>query len=148
MTNELVEIKGYRIQPVAGQESFSSTYIYKVGDRVKLLKKEYSTSVVYDGVIIGFYLFNDMPSIEVCWIKNEYNKAELNFEIINDQVEGVEIVPSGHSIPIDSTKVVEALDREIGAKEDDIRALKDKKAFFLDRFERYLEPLTGQKEGL
>ena len=79
--------------------------IIKVGSRVKLLKKEYSSHKVLHGIIIGFEPFKDLPTIIVAAVELAYSDATVSFVYINEKTEDYQMV-----VALDDDKA--ALDKE------------------------------------
>ena len=48
---------------------------FKVGDNVKILKKQYNEYRVYSGVIVDFVNFKERPAIVVAYFDHDYNRT-------------------------------------------------------------------------
>ena len=94
---------------------------YKIGDRVKVLVKEYSTYKPYPGVLVV-----------------SHSGAEVKFAYINgqDEVE-TEIAPYHDDILVDKGEVIDRLDRERAKLEAQIEDIETKRAYFLRHFDQY-----------
>lgn len=113
---------------------------YKIGDAVKVLKKQYSDYKVYAGVIIGFENFNTHPTIVIAYLDAGYNEAKVDFIYYNDTTTDVEITQSlTKDIPFVKSTVIEQMDRMILKKEQEVEELKQKKEYFLNNFGVYFE---------
>ena len=49
---------------------------FKVGDKVKVLKKKYLEHVVYPGIIVGFEQFQKLPTIVIAYLDG-YNQRGM-----------------------------------------------------------------------
>jgi len=113
---------------------------YKVGDAVKLLKKEYSTYESFLGIIVGFDNFKDSPTIIIAYIKASYGEAEIKFEYYNKNSENTEITTVNKwDLPYTKSEILEILDREIIKQETKVRDLKARKKMFLNYFGKYFD---------
>ncbi len=136
---KIVEIQGVKVE-VELQEA-KVIQQYKIGDAVKVLKREYSSYKVYNGIIADFIPFEKLPTILLAYVEESYS-PELKFLEFNTETEGVEISPAvDPSIPIDKKSMVEKLDRQITNKENELLEMKNKKSYFLDRFGKYFKDI-------
>lgn len=121
--------------------------VIKVGSRVKLLKKEYTSHKVLHGIIIGFEPFKDLPTIIVAAVDLSYSDATVNFVYINEKTEDYQMVVAldDDHAALDKTEFCKIIDRKITAKQAEIRELEDRKAFFLDKFQTYWTPVELEK---
>jgi hypothetical protein len=134
---QTIEINGIKME--VDLRTAKRVDCFKVGDRVKLLRKEqYSSSpTIHHGVIVGFDNFEKAPTIVVSYLENGYNPeikiAHINalqsentvFEVIAD---------NDHTLPIAKTDVLSVFDREVNKKLEEIREQYRKKRYFLSRF--------------
>lgn len=113
----------------------------RVGSKVKLLHKgdSYSRTSVYPGVVVGFEPFKDLPTIIVCYLKQEYGECKLEFAYINSgSNEKYDIVASvDEELPVAKADVLSRIDNEIAKKRAEIEDIERKRAFFLSHFTRY-----------
>lgn len=113
---------------------------FRVGDRVKVLKKEYAdTFASYPGVIVGFDNFKNLPTIVVCYLKTGYD-PKVCFGHINAEAKEIEICHTSDADKMAKSFVVDTLDREIKKKQAELEDLEAKKAYFLANYEAYLSP--------
>lgn len=112
---------------------------YKIGDRVKVLVKEYSDKYTpHPGVIVGFDAFEKLPTITVAYLEISYSGAEIKFAYINkDKEDGVEIAPYHDDILVDKAETIKKLDKSIATKQNEIEDLEAKKAYFERNFAAY-----------
>lgn len=114
---------------------------YKIGDNIKVLKKEYGDSFKsYPGVIVGFDNFQQRPTIVIAYLKIDYSDAKVEFLYLTQDTKDFEICPMvGMDAVIDRASAVETLDREIVKAEEKLAELKLRKAYFLQNFGKYFE---------
>lgn len=131
-----VEIQGVKFEVDLEAQK---VYNFKIGDKVKVLKKEYQTHKIYRGVIVAFDDFNNLPTIQVLCITGDYS-PELKFININAETEDAEIIPCDEKIPdTDRHEVTERIKYEIRKKEEEIFNLRRKLDFFMEKFESFFE---------
>jgi ribosomal protein L19 len=86
----IVEINGVKLE--VDLRTAKTVEEYRVGDTVKLLKKEYGDSYKsYAGMIVGFDPFISLPTIIVAYIDQSYSGVDIKFDYLNAKSEGVEI---------------------------------------------------------
>lgn len=137
MEKTIVEVNGIKLEVDLRTAKRIDTL--RVGDRVKVLIKEYSDYRVYAGTVVGFEPFTSLPTVIVAYLKNDYSGPEVKFLYFNSQSKEAEVVKAidDDQLDIDKATVVQRMDREIEkkiAEADDLRA---RKAFFLDNFKAY-----------
>jgi hypothetical protein len=112
---------------------------FRVGDRVKVLVKSYGTKYdSFPGVIVAIDAFNNLPSVTVCYIGDDYN-GTLKFATINSQTTETEIAPCTDDIQVSKADVISRIDREIIKLEAQIEDLNAKKNYFTTKFQTYFE---------
>lgn len=112
---------------------------YRVGDKVKVLIKSYgSTFNSCHGVIVALDSFNQLPTVTVCYITNDYT-GELRFAAINSETKDIEIAPCTDDVIVDKADILSRIDREITRKEAELEDLNRKRSYFLQRFGAYFE---------
>lgn len=137
----IVEIKGVKMDVDLREAEQIETF--RVGDKVKVLIKEYSDYKVYPGVIVGFANFKSLPSVIVAYLKFGYSTAEIIFAYINESEENkVEIVKAeNYDIPINKESAIELLQREINKAEASLEDAKRKMQYFKDYFGLYFDEI-------
>lgn len=134
----IIEINGVKLEVDLSQASIVENY--RVGDNVKVLAKEYSNYQSYPGVIIGFDNFEKLPTILIAYLNVSYKSAEIKVLSFNTATTDVEICPmNGKELMFHKDRVVELLDKEITASEENVSDLKRKKEFFLTEFGAYFK---------
>lgn len=111
---------------------------FRIGDRVKVLTKEYGdTFHVYHGIIVGFDNFKELPTIVVVYLKDEYSSAQMKFGYINSQAKDIEITHAEYEdLPIRKADVIERFDNQILKKQAELEDLQRQKAFFIYHFQK------------
>lgn len=110
-----------------------------VGSRVKVLVKSYSDYRVYAGVIIGFDMFKELPTVSVAYIDHSYGSKGINFVAYNAQSKDVEIVADidFNALEVNKADILNHFDSEMAKKQLEMQDLKDKRQFFIDKFGIY-----------
>jgi hypothetical protein len=140
MAKKVIEISGVKVEVDMRQGTLKSVDSFKVGDNVKLLKKEYENYKSLPAVIVGFDEFPTRPTIVVAYLESTYSNHDIKFAYINSETKDHELCPmNAMEVVINKTLVLEALDRSIDAKEREVVELKAKRNYFLEMFGRYFE---------
>lgn len=90
MSTQQIELKGHTFE-VTSQAVVRSTI--KIGDKLRILKKStYSEPKVYDGVVVGFEPFKELPSIVIAYFESDtYSAPDLKFLVWNEKTKDSEI---------------------------------------------------------
>ena len=142
---QIVEINGVKLE-------IDSRYAkqinhYKIGDKIRVLVKEYSDYKSHLGIIVGFDNFKTLPTIIVAYLAVGYSEATIKFAFINNQSEGVEITPMVDDyIDVHKSEILSALNREIEKRQNEIKELKYKRRFFLNNFNKYFSDVDDDAE--
>ncbi len=113
---------------------------FRVGERIKVLKKDYSDYKIYPGVIVGFEWFEKLPTITIAYINITYSECKLEFLYYNSQSKDVEISHTSHEeLLIKPADVLEALDKEVKKHQLEIEEIEQKKKFFVENFSEYFK---------
>jgi hypothetical protein len=148
-TKHIIEINGVKMEV----DLRHATQIYnelKIGSKVKVLAKEYSSShQVYHGVIVGFENFPSLPTIEVCYLEHSYGEPKLKFASINTKTsEKFEIVPALDWSPLaKKEETLKWFDNEIKSLEQKIIELKGKKEYCEKYFDVFVQELEQKSKG-
>ena len=143
----IIEIKGIKFE--VDLRTARRIDEYRIGDRVKVLKKEYSDNLnVYYGIIVGFDNFKDLPTIVVIYLKDEYSSAQLQFGYINSQSKDIEITHAEYEeLPIRKADVIERFDNQILKKQAELEGLQQQKAFFITHFQKTFGDLNNGSDA-
>ena len=145
---QTIEINGIKLE--VDMRTARKIEHYKIGDRVKVLVKEYQAYKPHPGVIVAFDLFENLPTITVAYVNTTYSKAEILFAYINSNDTDTEIAPYNDDILVDKAQVTDLIDREINKNLEEIEDLKRKKAYFNKTFALYfadMEDLAERVDG-
>ena len=135
MDKRLIEINGTKFE--VDLSSAKRIDEFKVGDVVKILKKEYSTYKSYAGTIVGFDNFKTLPTIIIAYLEESYDSADIKYVYYNSQIEDVEICAANpNDICFDANNVVDKIDMEINNLKDKINELERKKQFFIEHYNK------------
>ena len=142
MENEFIreiEINGIKVE--VDLRTCKRIDTFKIGDNVKVLKKQYGEEyTVYSGVIVDFVNFKERPSLVVAYFENSYSGVNIKFETITKDSKDIEIAPClPHEMKLNKDRVVDKFDIEIAAKEREADELRQKKQYFIDNFEKFFE---------
>ena len=142
MENEFIreiEINGIKVE--VDLRTCKRIDTFKIGDNVKVLKKQYGEEYkVYSGVIVDFVNFKERPALVVAYFENSYSGVNIKFETNTKDSKDIEIAPClPHEMKLNKDRVVDKFDIEIAAKEREADELRQKKQYFIDNFEKFFE---------
>lgn len=129
----VIEINGVKME--VDLRTARTVESYKIGDNVKVLKKNYGDSYSsYPGVIVGFDDFKQLPTIVICYITPGHN-AGVEFVFYNAASRDVEICHMAeHDKLVSESDAVAWLDRDIAAKEAALLDVRQKREYFLRHY--------------
>lgn len=135
-TKRIIEVNGVKLEVDLSNAKVISNY--RVGDKVKVLKKTYDSYNVYPGIIIDFTEFQKLPTITVAYLVMGYSEAKIEWANYNQESQGIEIAPCENTwVPFTKSSIAQQMDREILAAEQKALDLKAKKDFFLNNFNKF-----------
>lgn len=142
---KIVEINGCKFEVDLSQARKIEDF--KVGDKVKILKKGYSDSyTVYPAVIIGFEWFQTLPTITIAYLVMDYNGAKIEFLYYNQNTKDYEISHTNNiELLMEPSDVLQKMNKEIAQKEAEILQIKDRQKYFLLNFGKYFNEFTTEK---
>lgn len=107
---------------------------YRVGDSVKLLRKQYDGYNVLPAVIIGFVEFSKLPTIELLAVDHS---GTVSFFVFNENTKETEIAPfNNYEIEFERSTIVDKLEANVRRAEEDLRNAKGKLEAFTKMFGR------------
>jgi hypothetical protein len=111
----------------------------RVGDRVKVLVKQYTDYAVYPGTVIGFEAFKELPTVIIAYLKHDYSSADVKFLYFNAQTKETEIVKAidDDFLELNKAETLRQMDRVIEQKLNEVDDLRAKRAYFLENFRAY-----------
>ena len=145
MEKKIVEINGCKFE--VDLSTARKIEDYKVGDKVKVLHKQYGDSYkVYPAVIVGFEWFNTLPTITVAYLVLEYKEAKIEFLYFNERTKDFELSHAqNEELLIQPADVLKSMNKEIQAKEAEIQDIKRKQEYFLKCFGKFFNEFTDDK---
>lgn len=112
----------------------------RVGDRVKLLIKEYSAWKTYPGMIMSIDDFKNHPTINIVYISSEYRTCEIRTVGYNEESKDIEVVflqDDDRSLDIDQGVIMDSFNRSIEAKKAELADIFYKQAYFQKNFGKF-----------
>ena len=111
---------------------------FKVGDNVKVLRKEHSGYGVYAGVITEFVNFKELPTMIIAMFKQDYYGSQLEFINFNSDTKDIEItLCCEHELKLEKCKVIDRFNQEINKKQAELDELTNKRDYFEKHFVKY-----------
>lgn len=137
---QIVEINGVKIE--VDLRTAKRIEAYRVGDRVKVLKKDYSDYKVHLGMIVDFVEFKELPTIVVAYLVTDPYSAKLSYAYLNSNSKDIEMAPMGNfeELPIEKSRIVDLMQREIEKKRLELEEAEHKLEFFVKRFSQLFDP--------
>lgn len=133
-TRQTIEINGVKLD--VDLRTAVRVETMRIGDRVRVLVKNYSGFDVCPGVVVGFEPFQKLPSIVVAYIQS----GGLSIKVINNETKDFEIVPAlDDTLMLEREHVVELMTREINRKEVELSEARQKLDYFNRMFGRWFE---------
>ena len=130
----IIEVSGHKFE--VDLRTAKKVDQFKVGDRVKVLVKQYGDNYrTYPGVIVGIDAFKALPTIVIAYIEALANDGEIKFAYLNAKSEGIEICPMCEDdiLPTRQT-IAMKFDKAIAAKQREIDDIASRKEFFLRQY--------------
>jgi hypothetical protein len=116
----------------------------RVGDRVKVLKKNYSEHSVYPGIIVGFEPFQELPTIVVAYIESSWKSCEIKFMHYNKASKDCELVVAADvDWDHDKSRLLALFDREIAECERKRAEIEGRRKYFESNFKVYWEKVEA-----
>lgn len=136
----IVEINGVKLDIDERSAKLKAVESYKIGDKVKVLLKEYSNWKINPGVIVDFDNFENLPTITVAYLTDTYS-PELRFAFINSESKDIELSPNDGSVQIDQADVLDKLQKDITAKNAAVDEAIRKYNYFQSKFAVYFDKI-------
>lgn len=133
----IIEINGVKLE--VDLRHAKRIHELRIGSRVKCLIKTYDSFKTLPGVVVGFEPFVKRPTIVVAYLDTDYASAALKFVSFNQDTKDFEIVADvdNNALEIDKADIITKMDREYTKKENELKELAERKAFFLTHFGRH-----------
>lgn len=120
------------------EKILKETYKFKIGDKVKVLKKEFSNYEIKFGMIVGFDDFDGDFVVTVAYINDSYSKCELKIEYITKDSD-IKLLPYNEELDFKKEYVIDKFDKMIDEKQKEIEKIKYEKEIFIKQFGKYIE---------
>lgn len=139
MSKEIVEINGVKFE--VDLSTAKKIQEFKVGDSVKILKKQYQDYKASLGIIVGFDWFESLPTVRIAYLDIDYSKAEVNFIDYNSESKDIEISPLNNinELSYNRSTIIDLLNRDIDKRTIELEEMKQKKELFINTFAKYFE---------
>ena len=129
-SKRIIEINGVKIE--VDLRAAKRIDEFKVGDNVKILKKDSTTYEVLAGVIIDFVDFKELPTIQIATFKSDYGGTHIDFINFNAETKEIEMCAvSEHELVLEKNSVVDKLNAEIDKKQSEVDDLLTKKNYLV-----------------
>jgi hypothetical protein len=129
----IVEIGGVKME--VDMRYAKNIEMYHVGDKVKVLVKEYSNYKSYAGIIVGFDNFQALPTIVLAYLEPGYSETNIKFVYLNAETKDVELCPMvNDEILFSKDNALSQFDNAILKVEGELEALRNKRAYFVEAF--------------
>lgn len=144
-TTRIIEVQGVKLE--IDLRTAKQVDCYRVGDRVKVLTKDWSGKYAsHAGAIVAIDAFQNLPTIVVAYIENPLTSSgKIDFAYINAQTKDIEIVPMCEDdiVPTRQT-ILGFFDASISAKERELAEIRTRKEYFLRQYGIAFSPLTPE----
>ena len=141
---KVIEINGAKLE--VDLREAKSIESYKVGDYVKVLKKNYGDSYcIYIGQVVSLDNFAVLPTITIAYLEQGYGEADVKLISLNAKSgEDFSITTAGDStwLHLERDTVIDCFERKIQAKKLELQQLVDKRDWLLQRFAGLFSPKT------
>ena len=132
----IVEINGVKME--VDLRNVKVIENYKVGDNVKVLRKNGTDYNIYPGVIIDFVDFEVLPTIQIAIFNISYWGNTLEFINFNSSSKDIEISKvSEHELSMEKNRVIDKLDQEINKARATMEEIQNKKDYLINHFGKY-----------
>jgi len=110
----------------------------RIGDKVKVLIKNYGGFAVHPGIVCGFEPFKELPTIVVAYVDQDWSKAEVKFLHYNSGVKETEIVAAAdEDFHVDRDALFARFDRQIETKRREIETIEEQRRYFETNFRAF-----------
>jgi hypothetical protein len=133
-TTRIIEIEGVKLE--VDLRAAKRVDTFKVGNRVKVLTKNYSGYESHAGVIVGIDAYKSLPTVVIAYIDNPLSSScELKFAYLNSQSKDLEICPMAeHDEVMTHQTVVKHFEAAIAKKRREMEDIEIKRDYFLRQY--------------
>lgn len=137
----IIEVNGIKLE--VDLRTAKRVDTLRVGDRVKVMVKQYDGYKVFPGVVCGFEPFESLPTIIVAYLESDWSEAKLKFAYLNSQTKETEVIKAidNDHLDLDKANVLSMLDRAIEKKREELQEIERRKEFFISNFAAYWQPV-------
>lgn len=138
---QIIDINGVKMEVDMRTAKIAKLEVYKVGTKIRVLKKTYSdTFETFGGVIIGFDQFKERPSILIAYLKTDYSSCEIEFVSYNKDTKDIEICPADDGfVPFKKATIMEQMRKQVLQAETTLMEIKAKSEYFHRYFGKYFD---------
>lgn len=129
-----IEVEGHKFE--VDLRTAKKIEAYKVGDKVKVLTKDYSGWKTHPGIIVGIDAFKNLPTIVIAYIESVFaSTGEVKFAYMNAESKETELCPMAEDdIMPNRQTIVDYFDKAIHNKQVEVDALVTRKEYFLRQY--------------
>lgn len=112
----------------------------RIGDRVKVMKKQYDGWKTFPGIIVSFDDFKDMPTFNIVYVEASYSSCNLHSVAFNEESKDIKVsflADDSKEIDIDRTGMIKYFERAIEAKKNELSDLMYKMSYFEKNFGKF-----------
>ena len=141
MATRTIEIKGVKFD--VDTRYLTRVDELRVGNRVKVLTKDYSGYTVHPGVVVGFDMFKNLPTVRVAYVDQKVTAYGSDKQLIkvlafNAESKDLEVILDvDMALDLSRSAVLQMLDRQEQKLRADILELEQARAFFEAQFGTY-----------
>ena len=142
----IVEINGIKVE--IDLRTAKRIEEFRVGDGVKILRKDYSGYKSHFGMIVGFDEFKTLPTMIVAYLETSNWEDPLKICYLNNETKDTEICAHDpDDLGVEKADILNNFSRKITAKELEIEDLKRKRDYFERMFGKYFPVKEEQSAG-
>lgn len=146
-TKKIIEINGVKMELDYRTAQTTQVDTYKVGDKVKVLVKEYGDNFrSFAGAIVGFDNFKERPTIVVMYIVTDYSVPEIKTVYIHKDSEHEIVLANYDDFDFSKEFITDRFDRLIEAKKIELTKAESHKKSFLKYFDKKISLLMENKD--
>lgn len=130
----VIEIEGVRLE--VDMRTAKRIDSFKVGDRVKVLVKQYDRYQSHPASIVAIDAFKNLPTVVIAYIDDVFNnKGEVRFAYLNAQSKDIEICPMAEDDVVPTRQTILAYFNEAQKrKQQELDEITARKEWFLRQY--------------
>lgn len=132
-----IEVEGHKFE--VDLRSAKRIDCFRVGDRVKILTKDYTGHKVHPGCIVGIDAFESLPTIVIAYIEDPLSFSgdggKVAFAYLNADSKDMELIPMAEDdfMPTQQT-IMTYFERAIEVQVSALEKLRERKEYFLRQY--------------